>query len=110
MTATGSKSPTRFSPYVMEGVAASERNSIPNSEGVLKDELETSAASHHSTSSQSHTTSFYEAITTDATHTSTSDFDYSTNSLSPTQSRADLKEAAQGKILEEEVISPGTVA
>lgn len=103
MTATGHKSPTRFNPIVLEGEAASERNTYSNSEIYESEEInEKTTATHH------HTTSF----------------DYSTNSISPTQSRVDLQKAGleasdpstqvampqSNREALEEVISPTTVA
>lgn len=84
-TATGSKSPTRFNPIILEGEAASERISYDSKKTAMKDESgEPSTATHHSTSS----------------------FSYSTSSLSPTTSRASLREDAAKTAIEEDVLSP----
>lgn len=103
MTATGHKSPTRFNPIVLEGEAASERNTYSNEETYEIEEVdEKTTASHHHTMS----------------------FDYSTNSISPTQSRVDLQNASRdmpdsalkvalqesAQEAPEEVISPTTIA
>lgn len=86
MTATGSKSPTRFNPIVLEGEAASERNTSDNTESFLDDEGEPTASHHHT------------------------GFSYSTSSLSPESSRTDLNHDMKKAAAEEEIVSPTTVA
>ena len=88
MKVTGTKSPTRFNPIVLEGEAASERSSIMNLEADLMDDVE-------------------EVGT--ATHHSASTFPYSTSSLSPTLSRTSLHDPMAAAALTEDVISPATV-
>lgn len=85
MTATGSKSPTRFNPIVLEGEAASERNSFTNIETLIEDEQEPSAT-HHSS------------------------YPYSTSSLSPENSRVNLNDDLKKAAIEEEMTTPTTVA
>ena len=86
MTATGSKSPTRFNPIVLEGEAASERNTFNNTESPLDDEQEPTATHHHS------------------------GFSYSTSSLSPESSKINLRNEMERAAAEEEIISPTAVA
>jgi len=86
MTATGSKSPTRFNPIVLEGEAASERNTFNNTESPLDDEQEPTATHHHS------------------------GFSYSTSSLSPESSKINLRNEMERAAAEEEILSPTTVA
>lgn len=84
-TATGSKSPTRFNPVVLEGEAASERNTYDNFESML-DEDEGTTATHHS------------------------GYPYSTSSLSPENSRTNLNADVMKAGIGEDIISPTTVA
>jgi len=85
MTATGSKSPTRFNPIVLEGEAASERNHHHNIESLLDEEDQEQSAVHHS------------------------GFSYTTSSLSPETSRMDLNNDMKNAAIQEDIISPTTV-
>jgi len=86
MTATGSKSPTRFNPIVLEGEAASERNSYHDTEDLLDEEDQETTATHHST------------------------FSYSTSSLSPEQSRLNLNDDMKKANGQEDIIPHTAVA
>lgn len=87
MTATGSKSPTRFNPIVLEGEAASERNTHHNIESLLDEEDQEQTATHHHHSG----------------------FAYSTSSLSPENSRMDLNNDMKKAGVEDDITSPTTV-
>ena len=113
MTATGSKSPTRFNPIILEGEAASERGT-PNTEGSLRPEgpsgVNIRQDSNHTTSSNETTTASH--------HHSRSFYDFSTASLSPTHERKSWNDPARDAIkkelevthADEDVISPTAVA
>jgi len=88
MNATGSKSPTRFNPVVLEGEAASERNTHRNVESLLDEEDQEQTATHHHNPM----------------------FPYSTSSLSPENSRTNLNNDMKKAGVDGEITSPTTAA